>query len=125
MESIPEHAVAASSFPIMSGDNSITAGAWDAPAMVQLEDFFRLGYNGPMIRMVDSQVCSALEFPREMVWQTIRSFFGSFDIKVYVFRDQVEIRGLIPTEVLDVPGDTERDRKESIISLARGRGQRG
>jgi len=122
MESIPEYAVAAFSLPIMSGDNSITVGAWDEPAMVQLEDFFRLGYNGPMIRMVDDHVSSPLEFPREMVWQTIRGFFESFDIKVYMFRDRVEIRGLIPTEVLDVPGHTERARKESIISSARGRG---
>jgi len=78
-----------------------------------------------MIRMVDSQVSSPLEFPREMVWQTIQGFFGSFDIKVYMFRDQVEIKELIPTEVLGVSGDPEHARKESIISSARRRGYRG
>jgi len=34
MESIPEYAVAEFSFPIISGDNPITVGAWDEPAMV-------------------------------------------------------------------------------------------
>jgi len=75
-----------------------------------------------MIRMVDAQVSSPPEFPREMVWQTIRGFFESFDIKVYMFRDRVEVRGLIPAEVLDVSGDTQHARKESIISSSRGRG---
>jgi len=122
MESIPEGAIASIGLPAMP-DGTPALGAWDEPAMAQLENFFRLGYNGPLIRMVDApEVPSLLEVSRDRVWQTIRGFLESFKIKVYVFRDRVEIRGLIPIEVLEIPRGTVRVKREAIISSARGRG---
>jgi len=122
MEGIPEAAIASIALPNMP-DGTPAVGAWDEPAMVQLENFFRLGYNGPLIRMVDApEVCSVLQVPRDRVWQTIQGFLESLDIKVYVFRDRVEIRGLIPTEVLEMPHGTVPLKREAIISSVRGRG---
>jgi site-specific DNA recombinase len=106
-------------------ENSVTVGAWDEPTMIQMEDFFRLGDNGPLVRMVDGPGSSAAEVPREMVWQNIRRTFETFSIRVYVFRDRVEIRGFIPTEVMDIPRGGDRIRGGSIIPSVRGRGLRG
>ena len=125
MEGISEVAIASIALPTMP-DGALAVGAWDEPAMAQLENFFRLGYNGPLIRMVDApEVLSCLEVSRDRVWQNIRDFLESFDIKVYVFRDRVEIRGLIPTELVEIPHGTVRAKREAVISSARGRGYRG
>jgi hypothetical protein len=102
--------------------NSMTVGAWDEPAMIQMEDFFRLGDNGPLVRMVDGPGSSAAEVPREMAWQNIRGIFESFGIRVYVFHDRVEIRGFIPTEVMDIPRTGDRISGGPIIYSARGSG---
>jgi hypothetical protein len=57
---------------LTAGDpsNLPTVGAWDEPAMIQMEDSFRLGNNGPLIKMVDGPPSSNLEVPRDMVWRT-------------------------------------------------------
>jgi len=36
-------------------------------------------------------------------------------IKVFIFRDRVEIRGFIPTEVIDIPGIGEGINRGAII----------
>ncbi len=73
--------------------------------------------------MVDApEVPSLQEVSRDRVWQTIRSFLESFNIKVYVFQDRVEIRRLIPTEVLEIPPGTGLVKREVIIPSAKGRG---
>ncbi|MFH1382856.1 MAG: recombinase family protein [Chloroflexota bacterium] len=124
MEKIPEGAFAQFYQPIGNGFDSITVGAWDEPAMVRLENFFRLGYNGPLVEMVEENKVSApRQVPRELVWQTLRGFLDTLRIKVYIFRDRAEIRGLIPPEVLEIPRDTERSRRGAITCSARG--QRG
>jgi site-specific DNA recombinase len=125
MEGISEGAIGCTSLPVMT-DGTLAVGVWDEPAIIRLENFFRLGYNGPLIRMVDApEVPSHLEVSRDRVWQTIRGFLESFKIKVYVFRDRVEIRGLIPIEVLEIPRGTVHVKREAIISLTKGRGYRG
>jgi hypothetical protein len=122
---IPENVIAGFELPAMTPHNSPTVGAWDEPAMIQLEDFFWFGNNGPLMRMVDGPVASSnLEVPREMVWQNIRRIFESFGVRVYVFHDQVEIRGFIPTEVMDIPRRGDRIRGEAIIPSVRGLGDR-
>jgi hypothetical protein len=89
-----------------------------------MENFFRLGDNGPLVRMVDGPGSSAAEVPKEMVRQNIRGIFESLSIMVYIFRDRVEIRGFIPTEVMDIPSGGDRIRGGSIIPSARGSGLR-
>ncbi len=37
------------------------------------------------------------------MWRNIRNIFKWLGIRVYVFHDRVEIRGFIPTEVIDIP----------------------
>jgi len=61
-----------------------------------------------------------MEVPREMVLKNIRSAFERLVIRVYVFRDRLEIRGFIPTEVIDIPNSVNRG--EAIIPTPRGRG---
>ncbi len=119
---IPQYKVVSLESPIVSAYNPPTVGAWDEPTMIQLEDFFRLGDNWPLMRMVNSPTESSDGVPKERVWQTIRGFFESFAIRVYVFHDRAEIRGFIPTEVMDIPRGGDRIRGEAIISSVRGRG---
>ena len=71
-------------------------------------------------RSVDGSEASwTTEIPREVVWRNIRQFFERFGIKVYVFRNSVEIRGFLPTEVMEIP-DAANDRagREAIIPSA-------
>jgi hypothetical protein len=49
-----------------------------------------------------------------------RRTFEGLGIKMYVFRDRVEIRGFIPTEVMDIPGETGHAMGGAIICSARG-----
>ena len=118
---IPENVITGFELPAVTLQSLPTVGAWDEPAMIQLEDFFRFGDNGPLMRMVDGPTASSnLEVPREMVWQNIRRIFESFGIRVYVFHDRVEIRGFIPTEVMDIPRGGDRTSGEAIIYSVRG-----
>jgi hypothetical protein len=61
-----------------------------------------------------------MEFPREKVRQNIRRTFEGPGIKVYVFRDRVEVRGFVLTEVMDIPGETGDAVGGAIICSARG-----
>jgi hypothetical protein len=42
--------------------------------------------------------------------------FQRLGIRVYVFHDWVEIKGFIPTEVMDIPHGTDHIKREVIIS---------
>ena len=78
--------------------------SWDDPGALIDTGAFQIGEYGPLMTMVDSPVQFAnLEVPRETVWRNIRKIFKWLGIRVYVFRDRVEIRGFIPTEVIDIP----------------------
>jgi hypothetical protein len=68
-----------------------------------------------------------VEITRETIWRNIREIFHRLNIKVYVYNDRVEIRGHIPTEIIDIPQEATRPKGEPIIYLAipKGRGIQG
>ncbi len=67
MESIPGGAIVSTNWPIMP-DGTPAVGDWDESALTQLENFFRLDYNRPLIRMVDvPEVLSLQEVSRDRV----------------------------------------------------------
>ena len=108
---MPESAPFTGPLSLAGGGNFFEDSFLDPPG------FFRIG--GTLYRMEDGLV-PATEFPREKVRQNIRRTFEGLGIKVYVFRDRVEIRGFIPTEVMDIPGETGYATGGAIISSARG-----
>ena len=62
------------------------------------------------------------ENPGEIIKKNIRAILQKFGTKVYVFKDKIEVRGLLPTEIIArSPGDKRSDR-ELIIPSVRGRG---
>jgi len=107
---LPEGAAFAGTPSLAAGGNLFEDSFLDPPG------FFRIG--GTLYRMEDGLV-PAMEFPREKVRQNIRRTFEGLGIKVYVFRDRVEIRGFIPTEVMDIPGETGHAMGGPIICSAR------
>jgi hypothetical protein len=106
--------------PAFTGTLSLAAGGnFFEDSFLDPPGFFRIG--GTLYRIEDS-LLPAMEFPREKVRQNIRRTFEGLGIKVYVFRDRVEIRGFIPTEVMDIPGETGYATGGPIICSARGSG---
>ncbi len=78
--------------------------SWNDPGALIDTGAFQFGEYGPLMTMVDNPVQFInLEVPREIVWRNIRKIFERLGIRVYVFRDRVEIRRFIPTEVIDIP----------------------
>ena len=106
--------------PLMARLSSLAAGGdLFEDSFLGPPGFFRIG--GTLYRMEDGLV-PAMEFAREKVRQNIRCAFEGLGIKVYVFRDRVESRGFIPTEVMDIPGETGHAMGGAIICSARGSG---
>ena len=69
--------------------------------------------------MVDSPVKFVnLEVPRETVWRNIRKIFERLGIRVYIFRGRIEIRGFIPTEVIDIPIVGDVINRRAIVPSA-------
>jgi len=92
--------------------------AWDEPGAPEDSGLVKIG--DMQMSMVDGSDSSwTTEIPREVVWRNIRQFFERFGIKVYVFRNSVEVRGFLPTEVMEIP-DAANDRagREAIIPSA-------
>jgi hypothetical protein len=58
----------------------------------------------------------------EIIKNNIRSLLQNFGIKVYVFKDRIEVRGLMPTEIISLSSETKRSDRELIIPSVRGRG---
>ena len=58
----------------------------------------------------------------ESIKNNIRSLLENFGIKVYVFKDRIEVRGFIPTEIISYSSETKRQDRELIIPSVRGRG---
>ncbi len=65
------------------------------------------------------------ENPGEIIKKNIRAILQKFGTKVYAFRDRIEVRGLIPTEITILSPETKRSDRELIIPSVRGRGYRG
>jgi len=74
--------------------------------------------------MVDGPVQSNFEVPWETVLGNVRSIFKWLGIRIYIFRDRVEIRGFIPAEVINIPGLSKSINRGPIIpsSILRGGG---
>jgi len=62
------------------------------------------------------------ENPGEIIKKNIRAILQKFGTKVYVFRDRIEVRGLIPMEIITVSLGDKRSDRELIIPSVRGRG---
>ena len=58
----------------------------------------------------------------ESIKNNIRSLLQNFGIKVCVFKDRIEVRGLIPTEIISLSSETKRSDRELFIPSVRGRG---
>jgi hypothetical protein len=110
---LPEDTAFTGPLSLAAGGNFFEDSFLDPPG------FFRIG--GTLYRIEDS-LLPAMEFPREEVRQNIRRTLEGLGIKVHVFRDRVEIRGFIPTEVMDIPGESGYAMGGPIISSARGSG---
>ena len=61
----------------------------------------------------------------DVIKNNIRSLLQNVNIKVYVYKDRIEVRGMIPTETISLSTKTRRESGELIISSAMGRGYRG
>jgi len=99
--------------------------SWDDPEALINTETFQVGEYGLLMSMVDGLPQSNFEVPRETVWRNIRRILEWLGIRVYIFRDRIEIRGFIPTEVIDVSGAGNATNRGSIIPSIRGRGYRG
>jgi len=62
------------------------------------------------------------ENPGEVIKKNIRAILQKFGIRVYMFRDRIEVRGLIPSQIIKTAIGDERPNRESIIPSVRGRG---
>jgi hypothetical protein len=92
-------------------------------AVVESPNTLRIPELGMTMSIVDRPVGDwNFEVTRETIWRNIREIFNRLNIKVYIFNDRVEIRGNIPTEIIDIPQETTRPRREPIIYSARGLG---
>lgn len=89
VDSIPESWV--------GGYNVLSIGSWDEPNTFDIGEF-RLGEQGPVIRMVDGPPRPNAEVSRQTVLQNIRCVFELLQIRVYIFRNRIEMKGFIPRE---------------------------
>jgi len=111
VDSIPDEWIVGRSIPCVD--------SWDDPDALIDTGAFQIGEYGPLVTMVDSPVKFVnLEVPRETVWRNIRKIFERLGIRVYIFRDRVEIRGFIPTEVIGIPIVGDGINRGAIIPSA-------
>ena len=105
-------------------DVPIEAAGLENYAAVETPDTLRIPEMGLTMRIVDGpEVNWNFEITRDTIWRNIREIFNWLGIKVCVFNDRIEIRGYIPTEVIDVPRETDRSGRGAIICS--GGGHRG
>ena len=60
--------------------------------------------------------------PVEVVKKNIRAILQKFGIRVYMFRDRIEVRGLIQSQIIKTAIGDEPPSRELIIPLVSGRG---
>ena len=88
---------------------------------VETPDTLRVPEMGLTMRIVDGpEVNWNFEITRDTIWRNIREVFNRLGIKVFVFWDKIEIRGYIPTEVIDIPRETDISRRGAIICSGGG-----
>jgi len=92
-------------------------------AVVEAPDTLRIPEMGMTMSIVDRLESNwNLEVTRDTIWRNIRETFNRLSIKVYIFNDRVEIRGHIPTEIINISHEDARSRREPIICSGRGLG---
>ncbi|MFC1976967.1 hypothetical protein ACFLWS_01680 [Chloroflexota bacterium] len=94
--------------------NELSIGSWDEPNTFGIEEF-RLGEKGPVMRTVDGPPRSNAEVSRQTVPQNIRRVFELLQVRVFVFRDRIEMKGFIPTGIIGIPYGDDGQEKDSII----------
>ena len=98
----------------VGGYKMSSIGSWDEPDTFDIGEF-RLGEKGPVMRMVDGHPRSNAEVSRETVYQNIRHVFELLQIRVYVFRDRIEMKGYFPKGTIEIPYEDDSEEKVSII----------
>jgi hypothetical protein len=92
-------------------------------SLAEAPDILRIPEMGMTMYIVDGPEANGnLEITRETIWRNIRETFSRLNIKVYVYNDRVEIRGNIPTEIIDIPQEITHPKWGPIICSARGLG---
>lgn len=123
---LTELGVLAVDFPedwIVGYNVPIEAVANEGYAAVEITDVLRVEELGLSMRIVDGpEAISNLEITRDIIWRNIREVFDRLGIKVYIFRDRIEIRGYMPTEVIEAPEGANTSGGGAIIGSARGSG---
>ena len=61
-----------------------------------------------------------LEFV-DVIKNNMRSLLQNVNIKVYVYEDRIEVRGMIPTETISLSTKTIRESRELVIPSVRRR----
>jgi hypothetical protein len=96
--------------------------------IVETPDMLNIPEIGLTIKIIDKPDIEGsgrnFEIARDALQKNIREIFDRLGIKVYVFKDRIEIRGYIPIEVLDIPLESKESRGGAIIhsaGLTRGR----
>ena len=64
---------------------------------------------------------SLSENPEEAITKNMRAILQKFGTKVYVFRDRIELRSLIPTQVI-ARHQGPNAQRESQLSIRQGEG---
>jgi len=59
------------------------------------------------------------ENPGEAITKNVRAVLQKFGTRVYVFRDRIEVRGLIPTQIISASSGAKRSKREPIIHSTR------
>ena len=62
------------------------------------------------------------ENPVEVIKKNIRAILQKFEIRVYVFRDRIEVRGLIQSQIIKTAIGDKPPSREPIIPSVRGEG---
>ena len=62
----------------------------------------------------------AFEHPKEARIQSMRAILQKFDTKVYAFPDRIEVRGMIPTEMIRLPAEATRGKRGQEFNSAYG-----
>jgi hypothetical protein len=93
-------------------------------SLAEAPDILRIPEMGMTMYIVDGPEANGnLEITRETIWRNIRETFSRLNIKVYVYNDRVEIRGNIPTEIIEhTPGDNPSKMGADYLF---GKGARG
>ncbi|MFC1902562.1 recombinase family protein [Chloroflexota bacterium] len=99
--------------------NSIpTVDSWDDPNALHDTGLLQIGKYGPEFSVVEGPAQWNVEVSKETLWRNIRSFLKWLGIKVYVFSDRAEVRGFIPTEVIDYSDVWDISKRAAIIPSA-------